>query len=110
MTPATLVRHARESAGLTQAELAERLGTTQPVVARLERRGSNPTWMTLVRALNATGYELELTRRRPSPVPLDLDQLRERLRLSPAERLRAFEESRRNMSRLQAGARRLPRG
>jgi transcriptional regulator with XRE-family HTH domain len=110
MTPASLVRQARESAGLTQTELAERLGTTQPVVARLERRGSNPTWMTLVRALNATGHDLELTRRRPSPVPLDLDQLRERLRLSPSERLLAFEESRRNMSRLQAKARRLPRG
>jgi transcriptional regulator with XRE-family HTH domain len=110
MTPAALVRQARESAGLTQAELAERLGTTQPVVARLERRNSNPTWMTLVRALNATGHDLKLAPRRPSTVPLDIAQLRERLRLTPAERLQAFEESRRNIGRLQAKARRLPRG
>jgi transcriptional regulator with XRE-family HTH domain len=109
MTPASLVKQARESAGLTQAELAQRLGTTQPVVARLERRGSNPTWVTLVRALNATGHELELTRRPRSSVPLDIGQLRERLRLTPAERLQAFEESQRNMNRLQAKARRLPR-
>jgi transcriptional regulator with XRE-family HTH domain len=109
MAPATLIRQARESAKLTQAELAERLGTTQPVVARLERQGSNPTWTTLVRALQATGHDLELTRRKPSPVPLDIGQLRDRLRLTPAERLQAFHESRQNLRRLQAKARRVPR-
>jgi ribosome-binding protein aMBF1 (putative translation factor) len=34
----SLIR-ARESAGLTQAELAERIGTKQPALSRLERGG-----------------------------------------------------------------------
>ncbi len=33
---AVLVREMREAAGLTQRELAERIGTTQSVIARLE--------------------------------------------------------------------------
>lgn len=38
-----LLRLARESAGLTQAELAERLGISQQAVAQAERWMSNPT-------------------------------------------------------------------
>src|SRR5438445_13654262 len=33
---ALLVREMREDAGLTQAELAKKVGTTQPVIARLQ--------------------------------------------------------------------------
>jgi transcriptional regulator with XRE-family HTH domain len=105
MSPSALVREARQSAGLTQAELAARLGVSQPVVARLERRGSNPTWDTLVRALRATGHDVEL-KRSPPAASLDLEQIRERLALTPAERLRVFEASHANVSRLRAAARR----
>lgn len=109
VTAAALLRQARTSAGMTQGRLAERLGTTQPVVARLERRGANPTWTTLVRALRATGHDLEL---KPAPRPtaeLDVGQLRERLVLTPGERLRSFQASQRSVDRLKAGARRRPR-
>jgi transcriptional regulator with XRE-family HTH domain len=40
---------ARLAAGLTQADLASRLGTTQSAVARLESGGSSPTIETLCR-------------------------------------------------------------
>jgi predicted transcriptional regulator len=94
---------------MTQEELAERLGTSQPVVARLERLGANPTWSTLVRALRATGHDLELAQVEQPTVELDIGQLRERLALTPGERLRAFQASQRSVARLQASARRRPR-
>jgi transcriptional regulator with XRE-family HTH domain len=43
-----------------QAELAERAGVTQPVIARLERGGGNPTCETLELVLHAAGHRLEL--------------------------------------------------
>jgi transcriptional regulator with XRE-family HTH domain len=101
-----LLRQARQTAGLTQAELAERLGVSQPVVARLERRNSNPTWDTLLRVLRATGHDIELKRRPTSSAQLDFGQLRERLALTPAERLKLFLDSQSGLERLQATARR----
>jgi transcriptional regulator with XRE-family HTH domain len=88
---------------LTQAQLAARLGSSQPAVARLERPDANPTVATLDRALRATGRRLTT-----EPVPADVDetQIVERLRLTPAERLAAFEASQRNLQRLVTGARR----
>jgi transcriptional regulator with XRE-family HTH domain len=98
-----MLRHARLDAGLTQAALAARLGVSQPIVARLESSGANPTWDTLVRALRATGHDVRLTKRRA--VALDEAQLRERLALAPAERLRTFQSSHENLERLRLTAR-----
>jgi transcriptional regulator with XRE-family HTH domain len=110
MTPAALVRDARRSAGLTQAQLAERLGTTQPVIARLERPDANPTFETVQRALDAAGFEIELRATQRSVLPeVDESQILERLRLSPAERLRSFEAAHRNINAMLAVARRVPR-
>ena len=39
----TLVHRLRTDAGLTQAELAERMGTTQSAIARTEDGGTRPT-------------------------------------------------------------------
>lgn len=61
MTVAQLIRTARLEAGLSQAELAARLGTTQPAVARLERAGANPRVKTLSRVMEATGTSATLT-------------------------------------------------
>ena len=52
------VIHARNRAGLTQEELARRMGTTQPVVARLESGRTRPSMRTLERLADATGSRL----------------------------------------------------
>ena len=49
---------ARTAAKLTQAELAERLGTTQSAIARLEAGRVSPSYATLRRYAEATGTRL----------------------------------------------------
>lgn len=51
---------ARSRAKLSQSELAEKLGTTQSSVARLEGGGVTPTLRTLRRYAAATGMRLKL--------------------------------------------------
>lgn len=55
-----LIREARRRAGLTQADLAKRVGTSQPAVARYERARAMPDLPTLHRIVEACGYELTL--------------------------------------------------
>jgi len=50
---------ARLAAGLTQEELARRMGTSQPVIARLEA-GHKPSLKTLQRYAEATGAKLKI--------------------------------------------------
>jgi transcriptional regulator with XRE-family HTH domain len=108
MAPGSLIRTARTAAGLTQTELASRLGTTQAAVARLERTGSNPTVATLDRALQATGHRLELGAA-PRNSSVDESLIAQNLRLEPAARLRAFQSSQRKLAPL-AGRARTARG
>jgi transcriptional regulator with XRE-family HTH domain len=102
---AAVIRQARTRAGLTQSELATRMGTTQSAVARLERPGSDPRVSTLADALHVAGHRLELrpVRGRTS---IDEAQVRARLQLTPRERLDAFMASQRNLARLRARTRR----
>ena len=51
----------RSNAGLTQQQLAERMGTQKSNVSRLEHGRSNPSWRMLTRYAHACGYELKLT-------------------------------------------------
>ena len=104
-TPAELIRESRLRAGLTQRQLAARLGVTQPTIAALERPGSNPRYGTLRRALLASGEDAMVSARSLSPV--DETQLLERLRLTPAERLATFHDSQRALRSLTARARRV---
>jgi ribosome-binding protein aMBF1 (putative translation factor) len=55
---ASAVMDVRNRAGLTQEELARKMGTTQPVVARLESGRSRPSMRTLERLAAATGSRL----------------------------------------------------
>lgn len=52
---------ARKRAELTQAELAERMETTQSVVARLESGRVHPSTRTLERIAHATGTRLRIS-------------------------------------------------
>ena len=53
-----LVYRLRTEAGLTQAELAGRMGTTQSAIARMEGGGTRPTLETLEKLARAIGQEL----------------------------------------------------
>ena len=53
------VRDAREAAGLTQRELASRMGTSQAAVARLEAGGVGATLTTLQKV--AAALDLKIT-------------------------------------------------
>ncbi len=52
---------ARTRAGLTQAQLARRMKTTQSVIARLEAGRTQPSTKTLDRYARATGSRLRIT-------------------------------------------------
>lgn len=54
------VRSVRTSLGLTQAEVARRMGTRQPVIARLESGGSPPSLRTLEHLANVLGADLHI--------------------------------------------------
>ena len=84
-----LLREARGLAGLSQAALASRLGTTQPVVSRWERGADVPRVDALARALQACGFETDLTFRRHDDV--DRSQIRGQLSMTPAQRLASSE-------------------
>jgi transcriptional regulator with XRE-family HTH domain len=97
----TLILRARETANLTQRELAERAGMSQPAIAKLERGETNPTLATLVRCAAAAGFDLRLElvpRTVPDAVVLsykkDVDRtlLRENLRKPVDQRLRTLSE------------------
>ena len=52
---------ARSRAGLSQAQVARRMGTTQSVVAKLESGQSLPSTRTLHRFAKATGSRLKIS-------------------------------------------------
>ena len=67
---------ARSATGITQAEVAARIGTTQSAIARLETGGGkhSPSLATLQKYAHALGYRLQLRlvkgtakSRRPNP-------------------------------------------
>ncbi len=96
-----LVQEARQHAYLTQRDFAERVGTSQSAIAKLEQGDANPTIDTLSRCAAAAGFAL-----RVELVPLpardpvverykqDVDRtlLRENLRKSVDDRLRSLAE------------------
>lgn len=61
MDPASLIRAVRRRRGLSQAEMARRAGTSQPVICAYENGRRDPTYTTLRKLIAAGGEELQLT-------------------------------------------------
>ena len=55
-----LVREARRRAGLTQRELAEKAGTTQSALARLEAGGTLPSFDLVLKLVRLCGLDLDI--------------------------------------------------
>jgi transcriptional regulator with XRE-family HTH domain len=102
MRPDLLIRDARRAAGLTQAQLAARLGVTQSAIAKLEREGSNPTVETLDRVLRPTGHRLQLIA--PAWGNIDTSLIRQAMQRTPEERIKSVERMHKDMRRLQIAA------
>ena len=80
-----LIREARKRRGLTQHELADKLGTTQSAIARLESAATAPTFDRVIEILRALDLDLDfmLVERDDS----DWIQARRMLALKPDERM-----------------------
>jgi hypothetical protein len=80
---AAVLTRARKRAGLTQAELARRAGTSQPVISAYEHGRRDPGIETLRRLVRAAGAELELgvAARRAEDLPPPADDAERAARL-----------------------------
>ncbi len=114
-----LVATARRQAGLTQQQLAERAGTSQPAVARLEAGAGSPSLATVERLVGAAGFDLRLellprsARRDPvvEAYKRDVDRtlLRANLKKTVDRRLRDMEAFRKDAEALRVAARQMKR-
>lgn len=80
------MREARRRAGLSQADLAARVGTTQSAIARVESARTSPSLEYLTRLVRACGFDIQARL-----VPYeeeDWSLARGNLRLTPEARLR----------------------
>ncbi|HEY6378335.1 MAG TPA: helix-turn-helix transcriptional regulator [Candidatus Dormibacteraeota bacterium] len=85
MNGGLVVREARRRAGITQRQLAARLGTHQSVVARWEALQTSPAFDAVCAACAACGYDLDWQLRLHD---VDTERvLHEQRRRSPAARV-----------------------
>lgn len=54
----------RKKSGLTQDELAEKMGTQKSNISRLEKGNTNPSWNTLQKYAHACGFDISMKFRR----------------------------------------------
>lgn len=106
MTAARLLRRARRRSRLSQRELARLANVPQSTVARIELGMVSPRTDTLDGLLRAAGLTLSVEPL--SGIGIDRTQIRERLQLTPAQRLRGIEAGARTL-RLLSRARRVER-
>ena len=94
MTSAQIIREARVRAGLTQAELAARLGRDRAQVARWETGGQEPSFENLRAVVEACGFvlKLEIAERDQNPDPALDARLETSLLQAPQQRVQALLE------------------
>ena len=92
MTSGQLIRAARLKAGLTQAELADRLKRDRAQIARWETDGQEPSFSNLRAVIEACGYTLRLEITEPDTDPVVDAEIGEALALAPQQRLQALVE------------------
>lgn len=97
---AEIVRSVRREAGLSQIQLADRVGTTQSAVSRWENGGDEPRLTTLAAILSACGQRLVL---HVESDDVDRAQIRQQLAMTPEQRLASVV----NISRTLASAKRV---
>lgn len=86
MKGGTIIREARLRAGLSQAQLADRVGTTQSAIARSERGTTEPSFARVVEIVAAAG--LSFVPQMQEPDVSDWSLALDNLRLSVDERAR----------------------
>jgi transcriptional regulator with XRE-family HTH domain len=97
-----LIREARHRAGLSQAQLAERAGTTQPGIARWESNRTSPSLDDVLRLVRLCGLDLEI-----AVVPYDdsdIAQAERLLTLTPHERVQQHQRVVAQMVAIRRGA------
>jgi transcriptional regulator with XRE-family HTH domain len=92
VTSGQLIRAARLKAGLTQAELADRLQRDRAQIARWETDGQEPSFSNLRAVIEACGYTLRLEIAEPDLDPVVDGEIGEALALAPQQRLQALVE------------------
>lgn len=90
MTAAQIIREARLKAGLTQSQLAERLGRERAQVARWEIGGQEPSFENLVAVVEACGYALNLEIAERADDPLLDRELTASILQAPQQRVQAL--------------------
>ena len=90
MKSAQVIREARLKAGLTQAELGERIGRDRAQIARWEIGGQDPSFENLQAVVQACGFVLKVEIVVPEKTP-DLDaELEASLLQAPQQRVQAL--------------------
>ncbi len=90
MTGAQIIREARLKAGLTQTELADRLGRDRAQVARWETGGQEPSFENLRAVVEACGFVLEVEIAERDETPRFDAELERSLLQAPQQRVRAL--------------------
>ena len=97
-----LIREARRRAGLSQAELAKRAGTTQSGIARWESGRTSPSLDDIQRLIRLCGFDLEV-----AVVPYDGSDLAQADRLcdlTPQERVERHQRLATQLQAVRRGA------